>query len=455
MKQTVFRWLAHAIATSCLLSAAAAEPRPSVVVIVADDLGYADVGFNGCRDIPTPNIDSLARDGVRFSSGYVSHPFCSPTRAGLMTGRYQQRFGHENNPAWLPEDTRVGLPLSETTIAQVMASAGYATGAVGKWHLGGAPCFHPLERGFQEYYGFLGGGHQYLPGAKGSNEYTIPMQRNRASEPQAEYMTDALSAEAAAYIRRHAAAPFYLYVAYNAVHTPLQAPDKYLQRVAGIADERRRTYAAMDVAMDDGIGLILKALAETGRATNTLVFFFSDNGGPPENVAPTRNAPLRGHKGAVYEGGVRVPFVLRWPARLPAGKVYDQPVIALDVLPTAAAVAGAPLPSKPLDGVDLLPYLLGQKAGAPHERLLWRTGGGVTWAVREGTFKLVKNRDAAPELYDLSADIGESRDLAAAQPAVAARLQQSFEAWNKELVPPLFESPRPAAKKNPKPKAGT
>jgi len=187
-----------------LTSSFSAEPgKPNIVVILADDLGYADVGFNGCKDIPTPNIDSLARHGVRCSSGYVSHPFCSPTRAALMTGRYQQRFGHENNPTFLPEDTKVGLPLNQITVAQLLKDAGYTTIAVGKWHLGAAPCFHPNERGFTDYFGFLGGGHQYLPGVKGSSEYTVTLLRNKEPVEQTEYMTDVLSREAAAYIRKY------------------------------------------------------------------------------------------------------------------------------------------------------------------------------------------------------------------------------------------------------------
>ena len=268
-------------------ASADAEPakRPNVIVIFADDLGYADVGFNGCKDIPTPHIDSLARQGVRCTNGYVSHPFCSPTRAGFMTGRYQHRFGHENNPAWLPQDADVGLPLDQITLPQILQKAGYVTGAIGKWHLGAEPRFHPNERGFTEYFGFLGGGHVYIPGSKGGVEYTIPVLRNKEPVDEKEYMTDALSREAAAFITRHSRAerdslpkaarragaeapgnaePFFLYLAYNAVHTPLQAPDKYLSRFLGITDERRRTYAAMTSAMDDGIGQVLAAVKDAG-----------------------------------------------------------------------------------------------------------------------------------------------------------------------------------------------
>lgn len=438
--------LAVLLAATTLADAAR---KPNVIVILADDMGYADVGFNGCKDIPTPHIDSLAAHGVRCSSGYVSHSFCSPTRAGLMTGRYQQRFGHENNPAWLPEDTKVGLPVSQTTIADVMKSAGFVTGAIGKWHLGAAPCFHPNERGFVEYFGFLGGGHIYLPGLKGGVEYTVPLLRNKEPLELKEYITDVLSREAAAFVARHKTEPFYLYVAYNAVHTPLQAPEKYLSRFTSIADERRRAYAAMTSAMDDGIGLILRALRDNGLERDTLVWFFSDNGGPPYNVSPTHNNPLRGNKGTLYEGGIRVPFVVQWRGELPEGTVYEQPVISLDVLPTAATLAGAKLPGGlKLDGVNIVPHLKGEAKGPPHERLFWRTGGGAAWAVREGRYKLLKpGKDAAPQLFDLNSDIGEAKDIVSEKPDVVARLQKAHEAWNTELIPPLFESPKPAAKK--------
>ncbi|OGV65089.1 MAG: hypothetical protein A2283_20885 [Lentisphaerae bacterium RIFOXYA12_FULL_48_11] len=425
-----------------------AAGKPNVIVILADDLGHADVGFNGCKDIPTPNIDSLAKNGVRCSNGYVSHPFCSPTRAGLLTGRYQQRFGHECNPAWLPEDTNVGLPLNQVTVAQVMRDAGYVTGAIGKWHLGAAPCFHPNERGFTEYLGFLGGGHMYMPGDKGGVEYTVPVLRNKQPVEQKEYMTDLLSSEAASFITRHKDKPFFLYLAYNAVHTPLQAPEKYLNRFKHIADEKRRTYAAMNSAMDDGIGLVLKALRDNGIEENTMVWFFSDNGGPPANVAPTNNSPFRGHKGNVYEGGIHVPFVVQWKGGLPRGKVYDEPVISLDVFATAAALAGAKVPeSHKLDGVDILPYLSGERKGVPHDVLHWRSGGsGGKWAVRQGRYKLVKDGTAV-ELFDLVDDVGETKDLGAEKPDIVKQLQKLHDAWNAELIEPLWQNPKRAVKK--------
>lgn len=436
----------------------AAEKGPNILVILADDLGYADVGFQGSADIPTPHLDRLSKAGVRCTDGYVSHPFCSPTRAGLMTGRYQQRFGHENNPAWLPGDTVAGLPLGETTVPQAMKRAGYVTGMVGKWHLGAHPQFHPCARGFDEYFGIRGGGHDYFnhntfrsdPARAEKVEYTIPLHRNREPIEESEYLTDAFGREAAAFVSRHKGDPWFLYLAFNAPHTPLQAPPKYMERVTGIASEKRRTYGAMICAMDDAIGAALEAVKASGKERDTLVFFFSDNGGPT-SVTEADNTPLKGAKGQVYEGGIRVPFVVSWPAVLKPGE-YRQPVCSLDVFATCIAAAGAPPPEKPLDGVDIIPFLSGERTGAPHERLYWRTGGGATYAVREGNWKLACPKDGSPELYDLSTDIGERNNLAATQAERLGSLLKAYGAWNSELVQPLFQSPKAGKKKGKKKK---
>src|SRR5215207_8124141 len=265
-----------------LLSAAsagsAAEPRkPNVIVILADDMGYADIGVNGCKDIPTPNIDSIARNGVRCVNGYVSHPYCSPTRAGLLTGRYQQRFGHEFNPGPPTDRTpEVGLPLTEVTMADRLKAAGYRTGLVGKWHLGHADDkFHPLNRGFDEFFGFLGGSHSYLRPGTGPTA----IFRGKEEVKEKEYLTDAFAREGVAFIEKHKKESFFLYWAFNAVHGPMEAADKYLKRFPEIKDEKRRTYAAMLAALDDAIGQGLAKLKECGIDDNTLIFFVSDNGG--------------------------------------------------------------------------------------------------------------------------------------------------------------------------------
>jgi arylsulfatase A-like enzyme len=424
-----------------VLMASETSRVPNVLVLLADDLGYADVGFQGCQDIPTPNLDKLAARSLRCTNGYVSHPFCSPTRAGLLSGRYQQRFGHENNPAWLPDDPKVGLPLSQSTIAQVLGSAGYRTGCVGKWHLGAHPSFHPNKRGFDEYFGLLGGGHVYLPGAKGGVEYTVPLDRNGEKEKLSEYLTDVLGKEGAAFIQRHKREPWFLYLAFNAPHTPLQATDPYLERVKHIKDETRRKYAALTVAMDDAIGVVLEALRATDQENDTLVWFFSDNGGPV-TVTHANNTPLRGAKGSIFEGGMRVPFLISWPGQLPQGKDYQHPVSSLDVFATAAAVAGAKVPANlSLDGINLLPYLKGDKTGTPHDRLFWRTGGGQSWAVREGDWKLASPAPGQTLLFNLKDDVGETKNLADSHPDLVAQLRKAYETWNRDNVAPLFEMP--------------
>jgi arylsulfatase A-like enzyme len=439
------------------LAVAADHPRPNVLLIVADDLGYNDVGFQGCRDIPTPNLDRLAASGVRCTNGYVSYSVCSPSRAGFITGRYQQRFGHEFNPKWDPASTADGLPLSQTTLADALRGAGYTTGIVGKWHLGAHPQFHPNRRGFDEFFGFLGGGHRYLPGAhsevevgagkkmeRTDPEHTGPMQRNNAEEPERGELTTTLGEEATAFVSRHArdTKPWFLYFAFNAPHTPLQARDDMLKRFAHIADERRRTYAAMVATVDEAVGRVIAMLDSSGQRERTLVFFFSDNGGPmtKRNANASMNTPLRGQKGDVFEGGIRVPFIVSWPGRLRAGRTYAHPVISLDVFPTALAAAGAKRdPKRPtLDGVDLLPFLSGQDTTAPHARLFWRMDGGEAFAVREARWKWLRTYSNPAELYDLEADVGETRNLAAENPAIAARLAAAAADWNRTLVTPVW-----------------
>jgi arylsulfatase A-like enzyme len=412
--------------------ALAAPARPNIVFIAADDLGYAELGVQGCRDIPTPNIDSIAANGVRFTDGYVSCPVCSPTRAGWITGRYQQRFGHEFNPGPAQQaDPNFGLPLSEVTLANQLKAAGYATGIVGKWHLGYRPEFHPQKRGFDEFFGFLGGAHPYLP-TPGAD----PILRGTQPVEEREYLTEAFAREALDFIERHRNQPFFLYLSFNAVHAPLQATEKYLARFSQIQDQRRRTFAAMLSAMDDAVGQVLQRLREYKLEDNTLVVFISDNGGPTNNTS-SRNDPLRGYKGQVLEGGIRVPFLMQWKARLPKGLVYREPVISLDIFPTVVAAAGASLPANPLDGVNLLPYLTGQSKGAPHHALYWRFGAQA--AIRKGPWKMVRLADGQPQLYNLAEDIGESRDLASAQPAKLKELREDWEAWNRQLSPPRWQ----------------
>ena len=397
--------------------------KPNIVLIFADDLGYADLGCQEMKDIPTPHIDSLAAAGVRFTNGYVSCPVCSPTRAGLMTGRYQTRFGHEFNPGpELAAADEFGLPLTEKTLADRLKARGYATGMVGKWHLGYKAAYHPQKRGFDEFFGFLAGGHAYRPG-RGQM-----ILRGNERVVEKEYLTDAFTREAVAFIDRHKDAPFFLYLPYNAVHSPMQASGARWDRFAHIEDRLRRTYATMLAAMDDGVGAVLAKLRDAGLEKDTLVFFISDNGGPTEQTS-SRNDPLRGFKGQVFEGGIRIPFLVQWKGRLPAGKVCDDPVISLDVVPTVMSGAGAPVGAgEAVDGVDLLGHLTGKTAGRPHERLFWRYG--LQSAVREGDWKAVRTRNDPVMLFNLADDVGEKTDLAAKNPDKLKELVAAYDAWN-------------------------
>jgi arylsulfatase A-like enzyme len=444
-------WMALAVAAVFATPAIAADAKkPNIVVLLADDLGYGDLGIHGGKDIPTPNLDALAKAGVRATSGYVSGPYCSPTRAGFLTGRYQQRFGHEFNPGGATKENQIGLSVEETTLPARLKDAGYATALVGKWHLGNAPQFHPQKRGFDEFFGFLGGAHGYFPGGNPND----PIQRNGEPVDEQEYLTDAFAREASAFITRKKAEPFFLYLAFNAVHNPQHAKPEHLERFKHIADERRRTYAGMLTALDDAVGKVVATLKDNGLEDNTLVFFFSDNGGPAVNGST--NTPLNGQKATTWEGGIRVPFFVKWPAKIKAGGVYDQPVIQLDILPTALAAAGAPATSKkPLDGVNLLPYLTGEKTSAPHENLYWRFGQQI--ALRQGDWKLLKVAgDKQPRLYNLKDDIGETKDLASAQPEKLQKLQAVWDEWNSTLVEPKWvPGPQQPNRKNKKAKTAS
>ena len=433
-------------------SAAEAQRRPpNILVIVTDDMGYGDIGIHGSKDIPTPNIDALAKGGIRFTDAYVSGPYCSPTRAGLLTGRYPQRFGHEFNLDMSPDYSEFGLPLSETTIADRLKAAGYRTALVGKWHLGFGDRFHPMARGFDEFFGFLGHSHSYLDTAAASRNPILDGKKVVAQSP---YLTDAFADRAVDFIKQHKSRPFFLYLAFNAVHTPMQATDKYLTRFMHIADERRRTYAAMLSAMDDGIGKTLAAVQAEGLEENTLIFFFNDNGGPTmqgTTINGSSNAPLRGSKRQTWEGGIRVAFIIRWKGHLAEGKTDTRPIIQLDVLPTALAAAGVkPQPQWKLDGVNLLPFLTGMESGRPHETLYWRLGDHM--AIRKGDWKLVKTTEgrlkaadpstfndlSGAELYNLADDIGERNNLAASHREKVKELAAAWQRWNKELAKPLW-----------------
>lgn len=426
--------LVLALALALAAPAQEKDARPSIVLFVADDLGYAETGAQGSKDVPTPHIDSIAGAGVRMTDGYVTCPVCAPTRAGLLTGRYQQRFGLELNPgpvATVAAD--YGLPAEELTLAERLRATGYATGMYGKWHLGFREGCRPHERGFAESLVFLAGAHAYRLGQTANQQ---PMLRNGEVAEVRGYMTDVLGREAAAFVDRHAREPFFLYVPFNAVHAPMQAPTRFAARFAGLADDKRRTFAGMLAAMDEAVGAVLDKLREHGLEERTLVFFVSDNGGPTPQTT-SANQPLRGTKGQLAEGGIRVPFFVQWKGHLTGGATYARPVSTLDVHATVLAAAGVAAPTdKPLDGFDLVPFLRGEAKGDPHATLCWRYG--EQWAIRKGDRKLVQLRAQPARLFDLAADLGEAKDLAADRPDDVAELRAAYEEWAKGMVAPRW-----------------
>ena len=438
-----FRLLPLLLLAACLVvargAAFAADPpdrKPNILILLGDDLGWGELGCQGNTQIPTPNIDAIAKSGVRFTQGYVSGPYCSPTRAGLMTGRYQTRFGHEFNST----AQKSGLALSETTIANRLKTLGYQTAAVGKWHLGGGADYRPMARGFDEFYGTLANTPYYHPTQFIDSRVSPDTQKVTDDDF---YTTDKYAERAVDWLEKHKDAPWFLYVPFNAQHAPLQAPKKYLDRFADISDEKRKTFAAMLSAMDDAVGTITKKVRDLGQEENTLVFYLADNGGPTASTTSS-NGPLNGFKATTWEGGVRVPFMVQWKGRIPAGKTYDNPVIQLDILPTVLKAAGGEVDAAwKLDGLDLMPYLTGANTAKPHETLYWRFG--EQWAIRHGDHKLLVARGSGqvPELYDLSKDLGEKNNLAAAQPEKTAELKKLWDAWNAEQAEPSAPKEKP------------
>jgi len=448
MKKLNLICLAALIAITTESISQTSADKPNVVLILADDLGYQDVGFNGCKDIPTPNIDLIAKNGVLFKNGYVTYAVCGPSRAGLITGRYQDRFGFNRNPLLAPNDINMGLPISEETIADILKRSGYTSTAIGKWHLGTHPALHPIKRGFDEFFGFVDGGHQYLPENWTINDITQTRNQNdgyktkilRGTKPieEKEYLTDALSREAVEFIDRNSKKPFFVYLAYNAPHSPLQATSKYLDRFSSIQNPKRKIYAAMVSAMDDGIGAVLKEIKDKGIEKNTIVIFLSDNGGP-ENDNASNNGVLRGQKSNFWDGGIKVPFAIQWPAKIKAGTVYNKPVISLDILATITATINSKInPKKPLDGVNLLPYLDEKNTNAPHEYLFWRNFDQDMIAVRTEQNKIVVTKNVGEELFSSLVDISEAKNLISQDRQTFDKLMQQWKVWKGQLMNPTF-----------------
>ncbi len=468
-----FRLLSFSLFSFFFVATASCAKATNVIVIVADDLGWHDLGFMQAGDpdpltpddLLTPNIDALATGGVRFTSGYVTAPVCSPSRAGLLTGRHQCRFGHETNPGiTLEHNIAFGLPATESTIGDRFQAMGHATGWVGKSHLGwkdpngpsNSP-YHPNDRGFAEFFGFLESHHDYLGASALPKYFHDPIQHNGMPQsllPGA-YLTTALGTAAINFIQAHKTVPFLLYVPFSAAHFPFDGQHQaYASRFATLPNPPtglRLELACAIAGLDDAVGAIMQTLLDSGLDSNTLVFFTSDNGGDISSQSAASNRPLRAGKTSVYEGGIRVPFLMRWPARLPAGLVVHTPVSTLDILPTAVAAAGGIVPSAwKLDGVNLLPYLLGQTTAVPHADLFWRietngasqAGGeapdGVR-AMRRDNWKLVKpGIDATWELYNLTTDIGEQNNLAASEPEKVQEMVAAFDTWAAEMARPRW-----------------
>ncbi len=445
------------------------DDRPNIVFIFADDLGIGDTSVYGSKVIATPHIDALAASGVRFTQGYVSHPVCSPSRAGLLTGRYQQRHGWEFNPA--RRDQQAGMDLEQDTLADALKDLGYATGMVGKWHLGQAEAHHPMSRGFDEYFGVLAGGSQFfetLPegGAFAGNGAPVArspynaVYRGREAVEVEQYLVDAFTDEALSFIDDHAEEPFFLYLSHTTPHTPLQATKTYLDRYGHVQDLPTRVYAAMVAALDDSVGAVVARLKELGLYENTLIAFLSDNGCAGYIGNACSNLDFAGFKRYHQEGGIRVPYILSWPERLEENTVYQRPVSSLDLMSTFTAAAGAERETE--DSVNLLPFLDGGRSGDPHDYLYWRAG--PTQAIRDGRWKMIKYKltdftaadldqtgrltpppagwsTAAPLglvtlLYDLDSDPQESNNLADEYPQVVRRLELEYQDWDAQLPRP-------------------
>ena len=411
---------------------------PNILIILADDLGYGDIkSYNPGTEAITPEIDKLIESGVRFTNAYVTSSICGPSRAALMTGKYPQRFGFEDNigPFRQSAETVPGIPLNEKIIPEYLKDAGYTTGLIGKWHLGEEDKrMYPIYRGFDEYFGFLGGASGYNIG---ENTNRTLLRDAIPVESEDEYLTDAFGREAVSFLENHKEDKFFLYLSFNAVHTPLKATDYYLSKFSDIADEDRRTALAMNYAMDVNIGKVMDKLEELGLEENTLVFFFSDNGGyPGHNYSD--NSPFRGGKTEMWEGGIHIPFSVSWKGQINPGAVFSEPVCAFDILPTILSFQNKLQTGMPtLDGVDLMPFILGEKSGSPHSTLYWRQN--KQWAMREGNWKLIKPKGQDEmELYDLSVDKEEQNNVAGNNADRVNTMMAKHESWASNLMDPQW-----------------
>lgn len=425
-------------------SHAAAAAKPNIVLLFADDAGYGDFGFQGSRHFKTPHLDQLAKSGVRLSSFYVTGETCAPSRAALLTGKYQQRFGYEeiNVPGIMSENSKLlgdemGLPTDQKTMANYLKGLGYRTAVFGKWHMGIADRYHPLKRGFDEFYGFRGGARSFFAYA---NPQAIPhenrMERGfRNFQEHEGYLTDVLATETCDFIERNKGEPFFIFLSFTAVHTPMEPHPKDKDEFPQL-EGKRRAVAQMTLSLDRACGQIVDKLKQLGLSENTVIVFSNDNGGPTDENG-SGNYPLSGVKGTQLEGGIRVPGLIVWPGKLPAGVVYDSPLSTLDLLPTfVKAGGGDPASIAGLDGVDMMPYLRGENKARPHQTLHWKMETRA--AIRDGDWKLLRYPDRPAELFDIAADPGEQNDLASAHPEKVRALFRKQFAWELELERPMF-----------------
>ncbi|MCL3779185.1 sulfatase [Prolixibacteraceae bacterium JC049] len=414
--------------------------KPNIIVILSDDAGYADFGFTGSKDFKTPHIDSLAQSGMVFNSAYVTASVCGPSRAGLLTGRYQQRFGfiHNNVPGCVDRKAglwgeKMGLPKDEKTIANYLKKQGYVSMIIGKWHQGHGEGFHPLDRGFDHFYGFLGGARNYFKPKKIHAENQLWNDRQKIAEPGG-YLTDHLGEKACEFVQQNQEQPFFLYLSFNAVHSPFEAEEKTKKLYPKL--KRRQTLAAMTHSMDNAIGRLLDVIKKEGLEENTLVIFTNDNGGTSFYYAD--NSPFSGAKATNLEGGNRVPFIMSWKGVIPAKSLFDNSISTLDILPTALAIAHSTDKPQNLDGVNLMPYLKGEKQGYPHETLFWMVDGSFA-AMRHQDWKLIEMPDRFPELYDLSKDPSEKNNLALKDPALTRKLLKRLYRWKNQMAPARWQ----------------
>ena len=425
-----------------------AQEKPNIIVILSDDAGYADFGFQGSKIMKTPHLDKLESEAIHFKQAYVTAAVCGPSRAGILTGKYQQRFGYEENnvPGYMINSAldgdEMGLPLDQKTIANYLKDLGYKTALIGKWHQGNADKYHPTKRGFDDFYGFRGGARSYFEynGENPNYRKEDYLERGFGNfEESKKYLTEAFADEAISYVNNNKNNPFFLMLSFNAVHTPMEAKNEDLKQFPNLEGKRKQV-AAMTLALDRACGRVFDELDKLGLTDDTLVIFTNDNGGP-SNTNASNNYPLSGTKANHLEGGIRVPFLMRYPKQITKNSSFDFPVSTLDLLPTFYKLAGGnDKDLKDVDGVDLMPFIHKKTTDRPHQTLYWKKENRAT--VRDGDWKLLRFPDRPAELYNIKEDISESHDLANKYPEKVKELYKKLFTWELTLTRPLWQLKR-------------